>query len=250
MFMCLLSLIRPAVAKAEGDFFFNLYGGSTNLWSSMYLQIPSNLINALMGSEDGLNLGGSLRYEIFKMKNAGEKVKIDDGSYWGFKGKDMFGNVQYGLKFGWQPELSPFGIYVSCAYQFNRFKAQFDSNIDSWERYKIHSVRPGIGIRVTPFINMLESDGWSPVLEIGTSYNYYFNCSAPFDSDKKQFNSGLITTFAIGARIYEVCSITGGVELNNYSMFNKDFTPDGTIYPYKDIKTSKQTIFISVSHEF
>lgn len=250
IFMCLLSFIRPAIVNAQGDFFFNLYGGSTNLWSSAFLQLPTKKINELISYGDGGGGSGTLRYDIFKIKNAGEKVNVDNGSYWGFKSKDMFSNVQYGLKFGWQPELSPFGIYVSCAYQFNKFKAQFDSNINSWERYKIHSIQPGIGIRITPFINMLEDDGWSPIIEVGTSYNYYFNCSAPFDSNRKQFNSGMISTFAVGARLYEKCSITGGVELNHYSMFNKDFTPDGATYPYKDIETKKLTIFISVSHDF
>lgn len=248
-FVCLLSFVKPATTNAQGDFFFNLYGGSTNLWSNAYLQIPANFINGLIADEDGSGVG-NLRYEIFKIKNAGKKVKIDDGTYWGFKSKDMFSNVQYGLKFGWQPELSPFGIYVSCAYQFNKFKARFDSDINFWRRYKIHSIQPGIGIRITPFINMLEDDGWSPILEIGTSYNYYFNCSAPFDSDKDQFNNGIISVFAIGARFYEACSITGGVELSNYSMFNKDFSPDGTTYPYKDTKTSKVTIYVSLSRDF
>lgn len=249
IFMCLLPIIRPAIVNAQGDFFFNLYGGSTNLWSSAFLQLPTKKINELISDNKGGG-SGTLRYDIFKITNAGEKVNIDNGSYWGFKSKDMFSNIQYGLKFGWQPELSPFGIYVSCAYQFNKFKAQFDSNINSWERYKIHSIQPGIGIRITPFINMLEDDGWSPIIEVGTSYNYYFNCSAPFDRDRKQFNSGMISTFAAGVRLYEKCSIAGGVELNHYSMFNKDFTPDGVTYPYKNIETKKLTIFISVSHDF
>lgn len=249
-FMCLLSLIRPTIADAQENFFLNFYGGSTNLWSSAYLQLPSNIINGLMSYDDDESFGGALRYDLFKIKNAGEKVKIDNGSYWGFKSKDMFSNVQYGLKFGWQPELSPFGVYVSCAYQFNKFKAQFESNINSWEKYKIHSLQPGVGIRITPFVTMLEDDGWSPILEVGTSYNYYFKCSAPFDSNKDQFNSGMISTFAIGLRFYESCSITGGVELSHYSMFNKEFTPNGTTFPYKDVETSKLTIFISVSHDF
>lgn len=247
--LCLLLLFHPAKINAQENFFFSLYGGSTNFWSSTYLQIPTNIINNIISyfnEEEGPN--GNLRYEIFKIKNSGGKAKIDKANYWGFKSKDMFRNIQYGLKFGWQPELSPFGIYVSCAYQFNKFRAQFDSG--SWEKYKFHSVQPGIGIRITPFINMLEEYEWSPILEVGTSYNYYFSCSAPYGSDKDQFNNGMISTFAIGARFDEECSITGGVELSHYSMFNKNFTPDGTIYPYKNIKTSKLTIFVSISHDF
>lgn len=252
--ICMQFFIRSMTVVAQSDFFFNLYGGSTNLWSSGYLQIPTNVINSLISvaihDDDEVFYGGSLRYDLFKIKNAGEKVSIDRGSYWGFKSKDMFSNVQYGLKFGWQPELSPFGIYISCAYQFNKFKAQFDYNVDQWNRFKIHGVRPGIGIRITPFINMLEDNGWSPILEAGTSYNYYFSCTAPYDNNKKQFNNGMTSTFAIGARLYEHYSITGGVDLDHYSMFNQDFTPDGVTYPYKEVKSSKLTVFLSISHDF
>lgn len=240
-------------ASAENDFFFNFYGRSTNLWSSAFLQVPSNIVNDVISSALGHEkaFGGALRYDFFSIKNDGEKVKLDDGSYWGFKSKDMFSNVEYGIKFGWQPELSPFGIYVACGYQFNKFRVQFDPNINEWEKYKIHSIRPGLGIRVTPFINMLEEKDWSPILEVGTSYNYYFSCKAPYENNKDQFKSGMISTFGLGARFTDNLSITAGVELYHYSMFNQDFTPDdGITYPYKDIKTKKTTIFLSVSHDF
>lgn len=256
-FILLVGLFLAAASsgvKAQSNFFFNFYGGSTNMWSNIYLQLPTlivnDLVSAAIDADDESLGGGSIRYDFFKIKNNGEKISIDKGSYFGFKSKDMFSNIQYGLKFGWQPELSPFGIYVSCAYQFNKFQAQFDSNIDQWEQFKMHSVRPGIGIRITPLVNLLEEEGWSPILEVGTSYNYYFSCKAPFDSNKDQFNSGMISTFAIGARFEEAGSLTGGVELDHYSMFNQNFTPDGITYPYKDMKSSKFTVFISFCHDF
>jgi hypothetical protein len=252
---CILIQISCVTVSARNDFFFNIYGGSTNLWSNAYLQLPSNIINSYITSalndddEGGFN-GGALRYDYFEIKNAGEKVKLDRGSFWGFKSKDMFSNVQYGLKFGWQPELSPFGIYFSCGYQFNKFRARFEANTKEWDKYKIHSIRPGIGIRITPFVNMLENKGWSPILEVGTSYNYYFGCTAPYKSDKDQFQGGMISTFAVGARFSSNWSFTSGVEFSHYSMFNKDFTPDGATYPYQDVKSSKTTVFLSISNDF
>lgn len=256
LFGLLLSVLSLP-ASAENDFFFNIYGGSNNLWSSTYLQLPTNLLNDVIsnalgnGDVGGIFYGATLRYDLFSVNNGGAKVKLDKGSYWGFKSKDMFSHVCYGLKFGWQPELSPFGIYVACAYQFNKFKAQFDPNINSWEKYKMNSIRPGIGIRITPFINMLKDKGGSPIIEVGTSYNYYFSCKAPYDNDKNQFKSGMISTLGIGTRFYRHVSVTGGVELDHYSIFNQEFTPDnGISYPYKDIKSKKMTIFISVSHDF
>lgn len=249
---CLLALTRPSTVRAQSDFFFSVYGGATNLWSSVYLQIPANLINYCISAaldEEEVS-GGALRFDVFRIKNDGEKVKVDRGHYWRARSKDMFSNVQYGLKFGWQPELSPFGVYVSCAYQFDKFSAQLDPSTDQWNRYKVNSLRPGIGVRVAPFMTLLEDCGWTPLLELGTSYNYYFGGSAPYGNDKEQFNSGMISTFAIGVRSGGGYSITGGVELSHYSMFNQDFTPDGLTYPYRDVESSKLTIFLSVSHDF
>lgn len=241
-------------SSAQSNFFFSTYSGSTNLWSSIYMQVPTILLDALIGTAidaDNNTLGGSLRFETFKLKNDdGSKINIDNGSYWGFKKKDMFRNFQYGLKFGWQPELSPFGIYVTCAYQHRQFKAQFNPTTDDWSRFKLNYVRPGIGIRVTPCIGLLEEEGWSPIVEIGTAYNYNFKCSAPGENPKKQFNNGVTTSFGAGVR-FESISITAGVEIDNYNLFNKNYTPDeGITYPYSGVKSKHLTIFLSLASDF
>lgn len=234
-----------------GDFGLNIYGGSTNLWSNVIMQIPSSYLSNLttLLANDEQYRGGALRYGIFNVKEDGEKIKTNSGSFWGFKAKDLFANLQCGLKVSWAPKLSPFGIYVSLAYQYRQFEAEFD-RLGGWNKYKIHSIRPGIGIRISPFVGLLEDDKWSPMLEVGTSYNYYFKNKAPFDNAKDQFNSGMISTFAIGARSPYV-AISGGIELDHYSLFNKNFSPDGGVtFPYAGVKTNNITVFISISHEF
>jgi len=243
---------KTSFCSAQGDFFFNLYGGSTNLWSSVYLQLPTILINGIVSTalEDYNNLNGTLRFDILKLKNDEGKIKLDNGSYWGFKAKDMFRNFQYGFKFGWQPRLSPFGVYISCAYQHRQFEALLNPDGEEWSKFRLNYIRPGIGIRVTPFINLLEKSGWSPILEIGTAYNYNFKCKAPYENEKKQFNNGMTTSFALGAR-FETLSFTFGAELDNYNLFNQDFTIDnGSSYPYKDIKSTHLTLYLSVAQDF
>lgn len=251
VFLAIVScLIASTDAHAESDFNFTLYGGSSNFWSNTLFQIPinglSNLTNYLVNGEG--SLGGAYRLDLLSIKEGGNKVSIYQGKFFGFKAKDLFSDIQYGLKLGWAPKFSPFGVYVSCAYQFRRFEGDFSQighNV-----YKLNSIRPGIGIRVTPFISLVEDDKWSPIVEIGTSYNYYFNTKGPFDNAKDQFNSGMISTFAVGARSKYV-SITGGVEIHQYSIFNKKFSPDnGITLPYADVKTNLLTIFVSFIREF
>lgn len=242
-------LMAPHRAHAQSDFNFNLYGGSSNFWSNTLFQIPASLISnistVLINEEN--YIGGSYRYEIFRIRENGGKANTYTGKFFGFKGKDLFSNIQYGLKVGWAPKLSPFGIYLSCSYQFRRFEAQFENT--EMNKYKLHGVRPGLGIRITPFIGLLEDDKWSPLIELGTGYNYYFSSKAPYDNNKKQFNNGMTSTFSIGARNTSI-AITGGVEIDHYNLFNQDFTPDGIVYPYENVKTKHFTIFVSFSHEF
>ncbi|MDE5971786.1 MAG: hypothetical protein K2G94_03470 [Muribaculaceae bacterium] len=246
----ILSLSLPLRSQAQSDFNFTIYGGSTNFWSNTLFQLPTNIISNLTTGliSDQDYRGGSYRYEIFNVRQCGHKAKINNGRYFGFKARDLFSNIQYGLKIGWAPKFSPFGIYVSCAYQFRQFRAQFEGY--SMEKYQFNSIRPGVGIRLTPFISLVEDDKWSPIVEIGTSYNYYFKTKAPFNNDKSQFNSGMISTFAIGLR-NENISITGGVELDHYNLFNTKFSPDGgSTHPYNRVNSRHITIFIGFSHEF
>jgi len=248
---CIVGMLRPA--NAESDFSIALYGGSQNFWSSSVISLPTSLINGLIScaiDDDDESIPSlHYQYDFFKIKNNGEEVDSYTGKYFGFKAKDMFSNIHYGVKFGWQPKLSPFGIYVSCAYRFRRFETKMNPMLDTNDKFKIHRVSPGIGIRITPFINMLEDYEWSPIVEIGTSYGYVVGCKAPYDNNKDQFNNILTSSFAIGAR-FETFSVTGGVEIDHGSLFNKDFTPDGVNFPYKDVKTSLITVFVTVARDF
>jgi len=250
VFLYTLVFSLPTGVTAQTDFFFNFYGGSTNFWSNIYMQLPTAFINTLIAGDDEEVNNMSLRYDFFHIKSDGSKLDMDDGNFWGFKAKDMFRNIQYGFKFGFQPQLSYFGVYISCAYQHRQFQARLDDIIDEWSKFRLNYISPGIGIRVTPLLGLLEDDGWSPIVEVGTSYNYNINCTGPYGHDKDQFNNGLTNTFAIGVRMEEF-SVTGGVEIDNYNLFNQDYTPDnGNTYPFKDFKSHHLTIFLSISQDF
>ncbi len=239
----MLLFCKPSTSYAQGDFFFHLAGGGGNFWSSNILGLPTGVINGLLSGSFGIPANLNARH--LKIKNVAD---VKNGAVFGFKGDDLFNYLYYGIRFGWQPELSWFGIFVSCEYEHQRFKVQFDTNED-WERYKLHGIRPGIGIRLTPCLSLLEDSGWSPIIEIGTNYNYFVKCKAPYDNDMEQFNNGMSTTWGIGAR-FKKWSISARAEIDHFNLFNKDYTPDDLIFPYKDVTTKSFMIFISVSHDF
>jgi hypothetical protein len=250
MILGILMAMTSVPALAQSDFFFNFYGGAENFWSDIAMQIPTNIINRKICKAVGVRYDGQIdfRGKILKIKNGNEKVEImDKSNYFGFKGKDLFNYIDYAFKFGWEPKMSPFGIYISCAYELNRFIAKWDS--ENWDRYKIHTLSPGIGIRITPLISMLDDYDWCPIFELGTSYNYYLGCSAPYNNDKNQFNNGMKSSFALGFRT-EKNSFVVGIDLYHYSLFNKDFSIDGVNYPYKDTKVTQNNIFLTYTRDF
>lgn len=249
LIFAIILLTTSMSANAQSDFNFNVYGGSTNFWSSAFMQIPSNILSGIpyIFLDEENAIGGQLRYEFFNIKDDIGKIKIDKGNYFGFKATDLFSNIQYGLKFGWAPRMSFFGVYISCAYQYRQFRAEMRDMGST--KYKMSSIRPGIGMRITPLTRLLEDGKWSPIIELGTSYNYYFNVTAPFDNDKSQFNSGMVSTLAIGMRNLS-WSITAGAEIDHYNLFNKDYSPDnGLTHPYADFKTHHITAFVAISCE-
>lgn len=247
--LTLLFLIIPTQIFA-GDFFFGLTHQGANLWV-VPTAIPVNIVNGLLG---GGSVGSS--FEWLSVKDGQGKLNVDNGSFFGFKAKDLFNHFGYGLTFGYQPAFSPFGIYANGGYKFRQFRMQPDRTLEGKEKYKLNSWSAGVGIRITPFIGLLYENGWSPILEVGTDYNKVFSCKAPNENDEEQFGSGLTTNIAIGfrrildARTREGVSVTLGCGIPHYDYFNKDYTLADGAKPYADINSKLYSISLKFQLEF
>ena len=248
------SFMAKAQKRAVSPFQLNVVGESTNFWSNDYLALPAALVNYGLTRlfegdvEDGFGTT-ALNFDLFSVKQNGVKVRNNNGKYFGFKAKDMFSNVNYGLRFGYQATYVPIGVYVSCLYNYRRFEADLGVGGQT-EKFKMHNIKPGIGVRLTPFIGMLEKEGLSPMLEAGVAYTAVLAAEGPYNNDKDQFKGGLSSNYALGVR-FGNNNVSAGVEVNHYNVFNEDFTPDGGItYPYQGVKTSHYTISIRYAHVF
>lgn len=230
-----------------GDFSFGITSQGANFWMAIP-QYPAYLINNLLG-------GGSMgyTYEWITVEDSQGKIKMDNGSYWGFKAKDLFNNFGYGLTFGYQPKFSPLGIFVNGGYKFRQFRMQPDRNLEGTEKYKLNSWSAGATLRITPLIGMYRENGWSPIIEVGTNYNQVFKCKAPYEKDKHQFGSGFSTRFALGVRLgndESGFSISLSYEMPHYDYFNRDFTTSDGAKPYADIKSKSHSISLRMQLEF
>lgn len=248
----LLFMLLPMSSKGQ-EFFFGLTSEGSNAWL-VPAQIPVRLINNLFFGGGALGTG----YEWLTVKDSQGKLDVDNGNFFGFKAKDLFNHFGYGATLGYQPVYSVFGAYVRAGYNFRQFRMQVDRNLDGQEKYKINSLTGGVGIRITPFTNMLEDDDWSPIFEIGTDYHKAFSAKAPYGNATGQFGSGFSSHFAVGVRYLfdndngEKTSTTISVsfELPHYDYFNKDFTLPSGEKPYKDIKSSMYGISVRWQQEF
>ena len=226
-----------------GDFSFGITSQGQNFWFAIP-QIPVRMINQALGGG-----AGGFTYEWMSVKDSQGKIHIDNGNFFGFKAKDIFNNFGYGVTFGYQPKFSILGIFVNGGYKFRQFRMQPDRTLDFNEKYKLNTWTAGATLRITPLLGLLDDEGWSPIIEVGTKYNKVFSCKAPFDNDKNQFGSGLSTTIALGVRA-EVISISAAYEMANYDYFNRDFVAKDGSTPYSDIKSKNHSITLKMQLEF
>lgn len=232
------------------EFFFGLTSEGGNLWFSPANYIVAS-INQQLG-EDGAATG-NLGYDWISVKDSQGKIDVDNGSFFGFKARDLFNHFGFGLTFGYQPMFSPFGTFVRAGYKYRQFRTQIDRELDYQNKYKLNSWSAGVGIRITPLVGLLEDYHWSPILEVGTDYNKPFSVKAPYDNDCSQFGSGFSTHFALGARITdgdEGMSISVSFEMPHYDYFNRDYTLSSGEKPYSDVKSKNYSISLNFQRDF
>lgn len=242
--MLLLSSILPS--RAQG-FFFTVRGVSDNLWSSSILDLTELLITSL--SKGYVGTEGGYTYDIFNLKDNGKKVDVKDPNYWGFKARDLFGYMEFGTKVGWHGPYSPIGVYGQCYYNIKNERIRFDHDLD-YGNYRSDMLKIGGGIRVIPWF---KEEG-SLFLEVGSTYNMVTNCKTPYGNDKKQFNNGASTDFAIGYTWIGESSnrtLTIGTNINHYNFFNTEYSNDGGYYyPYANTKSTSLSVYLRFATYF
>lgn len=249
LILLVLAVMAMPAAQAK-DIFVGLTSQGSNLWFTP-MQVPVYLINALLG-------GGAsgLTYDWLHVSGDGTgRPRVDNGSYFGFRARDMFNNFGIGLQITYQPQYSIFGIWVKGGYKYRQFRLYPDENVEEYSKYKANGWNLGLGVRLTPFRQNLERGKIVPYLEFGTSYNDVFKVTAPYDNDKSQFGKGMSTTFGIGMRRVPRwsdqswnCSLT--FTLPHYNYLDRSYTlPDGT-RPYEYLRSKTFSITLAFQREF
>lgn len=247
-----MMLFAPSNLSAQKNFIIGVECNSGNFWSESLLGYPTRVINAVILGLQGYDInemggfpGSALTYRFAKIKVNGQKIDYDGNNFFGFKAVDLFRDFEYSLKFGWQPQQIPVGVYARVGYRHENFETRF-SNEDEWTKHRLNCLRPGIGIRISPLENMIDDYDWCPIIEIGSTYDYYLSYKGAYGEDKDQLNNGTSMSIGIGAKFRTGSAIMLTVDRQNYDLFNKDFTVNG-VKPFENVETSRLNIQLSMS---
>ena len=247
-----LLLLCPASITAQNKFILGVECNSGNLWSEGFLGIPTRFINGVILGLQGYDIeemssfpGSSITYRYNRIKVNGQKMDYDGHNTFGFKGVDLFRDFEYSLKFGWQPPQIPVGFYARVGYRHENFETRM-SETDEWTKHRINCLRPGIGIRISPLENLIDEYDWCPIIEIGSTYDYYLSYKGAYGSDKDQLNNGVSLCIGLGAKFESGTALMLTFDRQNYDLFNKDFTVDG-LKPYENTETNHFNISLSLS---
>lgn len=135
----------------------------------------------------------SFAYSLYTTNDDNLKVKTMNPT--GLTAKELFNNIQVGLKLGYQtysPEFINAGIYASAHYKLEQFKV--GNNDDNMKKHKAQRALLGITGLVS-----LGSMGQASrvILEAGVRYSMSLAYQSPFGTKKDQLNNGITSHYAI-----------------------------------------------------
>ena len=155
-------------------------------------------------------------------------------------------NFRAGLAFSWKSVVSPFGAYIGADWEYEHLVLSGGS--ESGGHYS-QAIIPNAGLQIRFFGGDFSQD-YKPALEIGGSYVHHFKYHNPNDYDLDALNNGFRGKVAAGVNIGERVTFLLQYEHEFYDHFNKDFTPDGVTYPFKDYKTYFGSLSLRTSYTF
>lgn len=222
-----LMLLGASPVKAQKQIFGGVSFESGNEWVDMLMQLPI-IISAAheSGGEIGIPLPSvPLRFNSFKQN--GQKWDYDGKHVFGFKGVDFFRDVEISGKIGWQPVRVPVGIFVRFGYSHENFDTRANGS-DTWLKHRINYIRPGLGLRISPFETMVARTGFCPILEIGSTYDYHVSYNNGIDDSTDALNNGISVNAALGLKFAGGYALMLTIDKQNYDLFNEDYVRKGT----------------------
>ncbi|MBQ8096726.1 MAG: hypothetical protein IJ551_11475 [Prevotella sp.] len=240
-------LLGAMPIKAQKQFFFASSANTGNEWGDLVLQLPFLITNAVKTGEFNIPFP-AVPLRFGNIKQNGEKLDYDGKHVFGFKGVDLFRDVDVSVKFGWQPVRTPVAVYAQFGFAHENFDTRLNEN-DKWLKHRLNRIRPGLGIRLSPFDNLVKEIGFCPIAEIGSTYDYCIGYKNGIDTDKEALNNGISFNVSVGVKGGNGSALMLTFEKENYDLFNNDYMRHGN-KPFDGMTTNRYRIYLCGSYAF
>lgn len=241
--LCLLFFCNLLMAYAQDNpWVLGLYTKSNNVYVDNLMKVGEVLVNSALSNVHDQALSYELmpyNYHYVKMENNDGEIDVKRNSAYGFTAYDLFNDFEVGLKAGWYAQGSPLGAFLYGTYGLNQYKYRFPDE-QNYSRSQLQNIRVGVGLKIIPLVALLEDEGWSPLVEIKSSYIINFSYSGPKGNDLDQVKNGFRTSIAIGTIIGddELMSVLLYMDMAHYNIFDNNYSADGGLtHPYSGFKS-------------
>lgn len=159
-----------------------------------------------------------------------DDLKIKTQPPMGITARELFNNLQVGLKLGYQtynPDFFNFGFYASAHYKIDQFKVGY--NDDNMSNHRAE--RTLLGATALFSLGSMKQPS-RVIIEAGLRYSLGLAYHSPLGDDKNQLNDGLVSHFAIKLASRGMWQNIGlYADINHFNMW-KDFRPSQELNNY------------------
>lgn len=170
----------------------------------------------------------SFAYGIYTTNIDNLKVKTQNPM--GVTARELFNNLQVGLKLGYQtynPDFFNFGIYASAHYKIDQFKVGY--NDDNMSNHRAE--RALFGATALFSLGSMKQPS-RVIIEAGLRYSLGLAYHSPLGNNKNQLNDGLVSHFAIKLASRGMWQNIGlYADINHFNMW-KDSRPNQELNNY------------------
>lgn len=184
----------------------------SNVYTWLVSSSAAGAINGLLNTSFFEN---SLIESVYSTKT--DDLTVKPMKYYGATANDLFGDMQLGIKLGYQtynPGFFNIGAYASAHYKLSQFRVETDRNT---QKHRTQRALLGITTRFS-FGSMEQST--RVIVEAGVRYNFALAYKSPMSTDKDQTRSGLSSHYALmlaGPRYLQDVGVF--VDVNHFNMW-------------------------------
>lgn len=208
-------LAQSRVGIKNHNLILNCDLGFGNPYTTAFSSVVTGLTNYYLLNDAFFE--NSFIYGIYPSNVDGLKVKTQNPM--GVTARELFNNVQTGLKIGYQsysPGFVNAGIYATGHYKIDQFKVGY--NDENMQNHRAQRVL--VGATALLSLGSMEQAN-RVIIEAGCRYSIGLNYKSPQDSDDLSLNDGFVSHFGVKVASRGMLQNLGVfADINHFNLWN------------------------------